>query len=60
MTTKASLWVLQESPADEKRTAIEPADDFAQRAQRGDMSSALAFLSRKDGQQPQEPDVLPS
>jgi hypothetical protein len=44
----------------EKLSAMKTADDFTQRAQRGDMTAALAFLSRKGGQPPQEQDVLRS
>lgn len=44
----------------EKLAAMKTADDFAQRAQRGDMTAALAFLSRKGGQPPEESDDLPS
>ena len=60
MTSEAHLLALQDSPADETPTAIETADEFAKRAQQGDMTAALAFLSRKGGQPPQEQDVLPS
>ncbi|MEY3613077.1 MAG: hypothetical protein RJB14_2799 [Pseudomonadota bacterium] len=47
----------------EKLSAMKTADYFAQRAQRaqrGDVSAALAFLSRQGGQAPEEHDVLPS
>ena len=44
----------------EKLAAMKTADDFAQRAQRGDMTAALAFLNRKAGLPPQDQDVLPS
>lgn len=44
----------------EKLAAMKTADYFAQRAQRGDMAAALAFLSRKGGQAPRPEDVLPS
>lgn len=43
----------------EKLAAMKTADYFAQRAQRGDMTAALAFLGRKGGQPAQEQDVLP-
>jgi hypothetical protein len=43
----------------EKLAAMKTADYFAQRAQRGDTATALAFLSRKGGQPPEEQDVLP-
>lgn len=43
----------------EKLAAMKTADYFAQRAPRGDMTAALAFLSRKAGLPPQEQDVLP-
>lgn len=41
----------------EKLSAMKTADYFAQR---GDVSAALAFLSRQGGQAPEEQDVLPS
>lgn len=44
----------------EKLAVMKTADYFTQRAQRGDMTAALAFLSRKAGLPPQEQDVLPS
>lgn len=47
----------------EKLSAMKTADYFAQRAQRaqrGDVNAALAFLSRQGGQAPQDQDVLPS
>ena len=44
----------------EKLAAMKTADYFAQRAQRGDMAAALAFLGRKGGQAPGPEDVLPS
>jgi predicted DNA-binding protein len=47
----------------EKLSAMKTADYFAQRAQRaqrGDVNAALAFLSRQGGQAPEEQDVLPS
>jgi hypothetical protein len=44
----------------EKLAAMKTADYFTQRAQRGDMAGALAFLSRKGGLPPDEQDVLPS
>lgn len=44
----------------EKLAAMKTAEYFAQRAQRGDMAAALAFLGREGGQPPQEQDVLPS
>lgn len=43
----------------EKLAVMKTADYFTQRAQRGDMTAALAFLSRKAGLPPQEQDVLP-
>jgi hypothetical protein len=43
----------------EKLAAMKTADYFAQRAERGDMTAALALLSRKGGQPPQDQDVLP-
>ena len=44
----------------EKLAAMKTADYFAQRAQRGDVNAALAFLSRPGGQAPEGQDVLPS
>eukprot|EP01032_Pedospumella_encystans_P016181 gene16181-18469_t len=44
----------------EKLSAMKTADYFAQRAKRGDVNAALAFLSRQGGQAPEEQDVLPS
>jgi pyridoxine/pyridoxamine 5'-phosphate oxidase len=44
----------------EKLSAMKTADYFAQRARRGDVNAALAFLSRQGGQAPEEQDVLPS
>jgi hypothetical protein len=44
----------------EKLSAMKTADYFTQRAQRGDMDAALAFLSRQGGQTPENDDVLPS
>jgi len=54
MTSKARLLALQDSPADETPAAMETADEVAQRAQQGDTTVALAFLSRKGGQPLQE------
>ena len=44
----------------EKLAAMKTADYFTQRAQRGDMTAARAFLNRKGGQPPEEQDFLPS
>lgn len=44
----------------EKLAAMKTADYFVQRAQRGDTAAALAFMSRKGGQPPDESDVMPS
>ena len=44
----------------EKLSAMKTADYFTQRAQRGDMNAALAFLSRQGGQVPDDQDALPS
>lgn len=43
----------------EKLSAMKTADYFTERAQRGDLRSALAFLSRASGQPPAEDDQLP-
>lgn len=43
----------------EKLSAMKTAQYFAERAQRGDLSSALAFLSRPGGQPPADDDRLP-
>lgn len=44
----------------EKLSAMKTADYFTERAQRGDMTAALAFLGRELGQPPQKQDVLRS
>ena len=44
----------------EKLAAMKTADYFTQRAQRGDMAAAMAFMTRKGGQPPEENDTLPS
>lgn len=43
----------------EKLAAMKTADWFVQRAERGDVHAALAFLSRKGGVPPEDNDVLP-
>lgn len=43
----------------EKLSAMKTADYFSERAQRGDLQSALAFLNRAGGQPPAEDDQLP-
>lgn len=42
----------------EKLAALEIADDFAERARRGDQQAALALLDREGGQPPAEDDRL--
>ena len=44
----------------EKLAAMKTADYFAQRAARGDLVAAMAFMNRKGGQVPEGDDVLPS
>jgi hypothetical protein len=43
----------------EKLLAMKTADCFADRAKRGDVQGALAFLSRAGGQPPLDEDRLP-
>ena len=43
----------------EKLSAMKTADYFTERARRGDLKGALAFMSRAGGQPPAEDDRLP-
>lgn len=43
----------------EKLSAMKTAQYFSERAQRGDLQAALAFLGRQGGQPPAEDDRLP-
>ncbi|MBS3998514.1 MAG: pilus assembly protein HicB [Hydrogenophaga sp.] len=43
----------------EKLSAMKTAQYFAERAQRGDLQAALAFLNRSGGQLPADEDRLP-
>lgn len=43
----------------EKLSAMKTAEYFSERARRGDLQSALAFLNRTGGQPPAEDDRLP-
>jgi len=43
----------------EKLSAMKTAQYFSERAQRGDLQAALAFLSRPGGQPPADDDRLP-